>query len=107
MEEEEEEGKRGCEFVCVCVFVLRECVGGDRERCCGHLTHLLKPMSTLLSLAVLIGRTNQVEGSSAVSGANTLRVTNILLTGGRRVTLAVSPEDPAGTCSASRKRPSY
>lgn len=73
---------------------------------CGHLTHLLKPVSTLLSLAVLIGCTNQVEGSSAVSGANALRVTNIL-TGGRRATLAVSPEDPAGSLSASRKRPSY
>lgn len=44
----------------------------------GHLTHLLKPMSILLSLAALIGCTNQVEGSSAVSGANTLGVTNIL-----------------------------
>lgn len=54
-------------------------MGGDRERCYGHLTHLLKPMSTLLSLAVLIGCTNQVEGSSTVFGANTLRVTNILL----------------------------
>ena len=62
-------------------------------------------MSTLLSLAVLIGCTNQVEGSSAVLGASTQRVTNILLTGGRRVTLAMSPEDPAGTRSASRKRP--
>lgn len=93
--------------VSVCVRAQSICVGGDRERCCGHLTHLLKPMSTLLSLAVLIGCTNQVEGSSAVSGANTLRVTNILLTEGRRATLAVSPEDPAGTRSASRKRPSY
>ena len=96
-----------CVCVCVCVRAQSICVGGDRERCCGHLTHLLKPMSTLLSLAVLIGCTNQVEGSSAVSGANTLCVTNILLTGGRRATLAVSPEDPAGTRSASRKRPSY
>lgn len=64
-------------------------------------------MSTLLSLALLISRTNQVEGSSTVLEANTLRVTNILLTGGRRATLAVSPEDPAGARSASRKRPSY
>lgn len=95
--------------VCVCASLYVCVEGGDieRERCCGHLTHLLKPMSTLLSLAVLIGCTNQVEGSSAVSGANTLRVTNILLTGGRQATLAVSPEDPAGTRSASRKRPSY
>lgn len=81
--------------MCACANAQCVCVGGDRERCCGHLTHLLKPMSTLLSLAVLIGCTNQVEGSSAVLGANTLRVTNILLTGGRRATLAVSPEDPA------------
>lgn len=64
-------------------------------------------MSTLLSLAALIGPANQVKGSSTVSGANTLRVTNILLTGGRGATLPVSPEDPAGTHSAIRKRPSY
>lgn len=65
------------------------------------------PMSTLLSLAVLIGCSNQMEGSGAVSGANALCVTNILLSGGRLVTLAMSPEDPVGTGSASRKRPSY
>lgn len=64
-------------------------------------------MSTLLSLAALIGPANQVEGGSTVLGANTLRVTNILLTGGRWATLPMSPGDPTGARSASRKQPSY
>lgn len=83
-------GGVGSQFVCLCVGR-------------GGLTHLLKPMSALLSLAVLIGCTNQVEGRALGGGGHTPRVTNILLTGGRRATLAVSPEDPAGSQCASRK----
>lgn len=59
----------------------------ERARQWGYLTHLLKPLCTLLSLAGLIGRANQVNDLPPSFPATDKYITNR----GECATLNVSP----------------